>query len=165
MRNLVIFIIIVGAGLFFYKKYFDQPKEITHPIYAEVHMTIGGPRGSGGRSIEAVTYMATADEKECQGLLSSFNSQQARLCPPDSCSVQQRECKTELAPRDLRLFDNQPTTVTYLSIARGTPEERETRMIFWGVSADTSDKLCQMVPDIQEGHKGQVRCIHGLLAN
>ena len=168
MRNLIIFIIIVGAGIFFYKKYFDKPEamgEITQPVYAEAHMTIEGKdrRGSGSRSIEAVTYMAAADEEDCQKQLEELkHSFDNRFCPGGTCELQKSECKSELLPRYKRLFDNQPTSLTYISFARGGPEEREARLIFWGISVEESESLCAMVPAIQKKFKGKVSCVHAL---
>jgi hypothetical protein len=81
----------------------------------------------------------------------------AKICP--NCTVQPSACKAELTPRYLSLFDNAPSVVTYLSLDRGSAGERETRLVYWGVSVEESDSLCSVLPEFQKGRQGHVGCV------
>ena len=129
---------------------------ITNPVYAEARVKLD----AGGNSIEGVMMAQTIDEADCQqqiGQLSKELSKFASVCP--ACKLQAPECKTEIAPQYTRIFDNKPTSLTYLSLARGQSAEREMRLIYWGISVDQSDKLCNAVPDFQKHRKGAVSCV------
>ena len=67
-----------------------------------------------------------------------------------------------LSPRYAKLFDNEPTFVTYLSMARGDRRERETRLLYWGVSMEESDKVCDEVSKMQSRRKGAVTCVRAV---
>jgi hypothetical protein len=116
-----------------------------------------------GRSIEQVIFAKTVDQADCkkysQNTLGQISRRDEALNPGRGWKVQSSECKTELTPRYAKLFDNEPASLTYLSIARGDRYEREVRLIYWGVTLEESDKVCDGVSQMQIGYKGTVRCI------
>jgi len=158
MKNLIVFLIIVGAVIFLYKK-FDKPKPILNPVYGEARVTIGDLN-----PIEMVIYTAAADEKECQEQLRllkmSLPKSVTDSCPGPTCKIGKLECKNELARRHLKLFDNEPTFVAYISLAPGASDEREMRIIYWGLPAEMSNQICDSIPEFRaNGWKGKIRCI------
>jgi hypothetical protein len=72
------------------------------------------------------------------------------------------ECSSVLDSRDLKLFDNQPTFVNYVSASPGASSEREVRLVFWGVTAQEGDLMCGELPRLQDRWHGKVTCIHAL---
>lgn len=164
MKKLLIVVALIAAGWGALQKYramhaeTSDPTEITAPVYTEMRVLLS----QNGREWEMVVFEASADEAECQRSGSEFI--QGFLGAPkagisDRLSVKSHECKRELPARYQRLFDNQPSSLTYLSLARGTAQEREIRVIYWGLSVDESHAVCSLVPSTQAMRKGPVSCI------
>lgn len=164
MKNLLILIVLIAAGYAALQKYREtravtmNPAEITAPVYAEMRVLIG----RDGREWEMVVFEATKDEAECQRSGSEFIEgfmRAPKSDPSEQRTLKSRECKRELPPRYQRLFANQPSSLTYLSLARGAPHEREIRLIYWGMSVEESNAVCGLAPSMQTLRKGPVTCI------
>ncbi|OYT88824.1 MAG: hypothetical protein CFE43_20500 [Burkholderiales bacterium PBB3] len=115
-----------------------------------------------GRTFEQVFFAKTVDDADCKKYSKNVIDDLQKKQAHDSAGqwvVKLSECKPDLAPRYAKLFDNEPTFVTYLSMARGERRERETRLLYWGVSVDESDRVCDSVSKLQNGRKGAVTCI------
>jgi hypothetical protein len=156
MKKIVVILLIVCAGYYFWQRQHQQaqgPDVIANPVYAEMRIKMAFP----GREVEGVMLGKTADQADCQKHTQELERVTTTACP--TCKVQTSECKTELASRYTKFFDNVPSTVTYLSLARGDRAEREFRVIYWGVTLAESDKLCEIAPAFQKGRKGAVTCI------
>jgi hypothetical protein len=159
MKKIIMLVLVVAAASYFWQrsKQTQGPEVISNPVYAEARVKMDFP----GRSVEGVMLAKTADEADCQKhiqiLERQLESLAASVCP--TCKLQSSQCKAELPNRLAKLFDNTPTSVTYLSLARGERSEREFRVIYWGVTADESDRLCGAVSQFQKGRKGAVTCI------
>lgn len=165
MKKLIIFLLIAAAAKYGWDRYqlalekAKAPDVFTNPVYAVVRFKLQFQ----GRSFDEVVFAQTRDPVDCQSYSKMIINQAER---PDqkglSWTLQSSECKTELEPRYAKLFDNQPTSVTYLSLGRGGRDERETRVIYWNITVEESDRACSGVSQMQAGHgrKGAVRCIH-----
>jgi len=164
MKNFIIVLLVICAGAYFWKhqqaaKHAGSALDnITHPVYAEAQVKWEGQ----GRTVEGVMLAKTVDQADCERatrVLENALQQQARnVCP--ACKIQPPVCKSDLSPREVKLFDNQPVSLTYLSFARADdPSGREMRLIYWGVSVEESDRLCDVVAHIQQEHKGKVSCV------
>lgn len=134
------------------------PPSSKRPVYAETKVDL---KGDSGRVINSVVLVATASQTECDAAAAKMVQTviDASARKGVTGTVKSIECKTELDSRMARLFANQPTFVTYMVLGRGKPEERETRMLYWGVTVEESDLLCEMVPQIQKGWVGKVSCV------
>jgi len=134
------------------------PVAVSNPVYAETRMTVD----ASGTLIEGVMLGETMDDADCQKQLkiieSEMNEMGSRVCP--TCKIQTSVCKSELLPRYAKLFDNEPTHLTYLSLAKGSPDEREYRLIYWGLTVQQSEQLCKIVPGMQKRRVGAVKCVH-----
>jgi hypothetical protein len=157
----LIFVIAIGAAIYFYLRHQQSvlnPAVIANPVYAEIHMTLD----ARGRSFEQVLFIQTVNQADCKRYSEATLKQ---LFDRETSGgdmhwkVKSSECKAELSARYAQLFDNEPTFVTYLSMPRGDPKEREMRLIYWGVSATESDKVCDGVSQMQSQRKGAVTCI------
>ena len=164
VKNILVFLLIIGAGAYVWKN--RQPDSaqkqssdvIANPVYAEARVKMSVM----GREIEGVMLGKTVDQADCQKNIETIKRQMEiqspHICP--TCRVETTtQCKTELLPRYARLFDNEPTSVSYISLGQGDPSEREYRLIYWGVTVEESGRLCSAVPQIQRGRKGVVTCI------
>lgn len=138
----------------------QNPEVITNPVYLEMRINIGNDE----RTVEAVALMQTVNDGDCRKFsgkaMSMLDRQIAKTNQNVKVSLKSIECKTELSPRNARLFDNEPTFLTYVSAARGNRFEREMRWIYWGTSVEESEMVCGLVPNFQAHLKGKVSCIH-----
>jgi hypothetical protein len=156
----IIIPIALLAAVFVFRKVdtgLDDPAVMTHPVYAETRVSMQSPQGA----IDMLILTKTADQKDCEAqaaqLDAKMKSGSYAACP--SCTAPQSKCLSELPARFANLFDNKPGAITYLSLDRGQPEEREHRVIYWGITVEQSDTLCGAVPAFQEGRKGAVTCV------
>lgn len=167
VKKVIIFILILATAKFLFEWRQHSvdaslnPEVIAHPVYAEVHMSLG----ARDRSFEQVWLAKTVDQMDCkkysqETLRHLFEGQASDN--GENWQVQSSECKAELAPRYAKLFDNEPTFLTYLSMARGDRHEREVRLIYWGLSLEESDRVCDGVSKLQSSSKGAVTCIRAL---
>lgn len=134
----------------------SPPEPISHPVYAEIHIE----RNSANRSIELVMLAKTIDQTDCEKAVKEIPAGLRRTCA--DCGLKSFECKREIAPHYLKLFDNKPTHVSYISFQAGAAAERDMRFLAWGVSLEESHKICDLIPKFQQSVKGPVSCIRAL---
>lgn len=137
----------------------QAPEAMSGPVYADVRIKAEMPAGA----FEFVMFAHAADQADCQVgiaiLRDSLTPEIMKKCP--KCAIVKSECTPHLVPRYAKLFDNEPGSVSYISVGRGIEAERELRIIFWGLTAEQSDKFCtDLVPQLQMSNRGHVRCIH-----
>lgn len=163
MKKLLLLIIVLAGAAYWYQgKRLAQlnPEVIANPTYAEIHMTLD----ARGRTFEQVLFAETVDAADCKKYSADTLQKLAQRQAGDSAGqwvLKSSECKTELLPRHAALFENKPGFITYMRMARGDRTERETRLIYWGVSLEESNKVCNGVSQMQNGRKGAVTCIQG----
>lgn len=160
MGKKIIIPIVLVAGAFLIqhnRAALTEPGDITNPVYGETRLSIGPSDGS----LDIVMLTKAADASDCKAqterIEREIRSGSFAMCT--ECSEPKSQCLTELPPRFVALFDNRPSALTYLTLDRGHPLEREHRIIFWGVSVEVSDTLCDAVPEFQEERKGKVSCV------
>jgi len=138
-----------------------NPETISNPVYAQLKVGLE----TGGRSYDQVILVKTVDQSDCgkvQQQLENVYGPAETAKVHQSWNIKSSECKADLEPRYLKLFDNRPMSVTYLSLGRGDLKERESRMVVWGVSVDESNILCDGVAKNQKNRKGIVQCIRAV---
>ncbi len=156
MKNLILLLVIIGSAFYYYQqKQLSalDPEVIAHPTFDKIRMTLN----ARGRTFEQVLFAKTVDDADCKKYSKNVIDDLQKKQSNDSAGqwfVKLSECKPELAPRYAELFDNEPTFVTYISMARGDRRERETRLLYWGVSVEESDRVCDSVSKMQNGRKG-----------
>lgn len=173
MRNFALIVIALGmAGFIFHwqKTQTEQmriandekknPEVIVNPVYAEIHMDMDVK----DRSIEQVLLIKTVDEEDCQRFSKNLAQKIIEHQEPGlKWKIERSICSSSLMPRYANLFENKPTDVTYLSVARGDRQEREMRLIYWGVSTEESNHVCSdEVSKFERLWKGQVSCIRAV---
>lgn len=164
MKKLFLIVAIIAAvfswNTFVAKKQKEldnsPPQPISKPMYAEVRVE----KSAGDRSIEFVLLAETIDINDCNSTRVAMPKDMHTACA--GCRLKSSECKADLEPRYAKLFKNQPTHLTYLSIGRGAQKEREMRLLTWGLSLEESNKLCELVPKFQQMVTGAVSCVRAL---
>ncbi len=162
MKKLALILIALGVGGYYWQNQkskltvdADNPEVITDPVYAEFRIALD----ISGREISQIFLVQAASQKDCEKGLSEFGASFVAKAGA-GWKVQSSECKRGIDARSTRLFNNLPTHVTYVSLARGDKKEREARMIAWGVSVEESNMLCdQLKQSLQTGWKGAVTCV------
>ena len=163
MKQLVIVLIAIVAAvkLWFWfqekRSAQDLSMDFSNPVYAQV-------RGSvvvGGRKIQEVDLVKTANKQDCERAIERVEAllERARKQSNLPFNIDSKSCDSTLPPHLARTFDNVPTETTYLSAARGAPNEREVRIVYWGVTARESDAVCSFAASFSQEHKGAVTCI------
>ena len=117
------------------------------------------------RTLEMVVLVQTVNGAECERsspkALKMLGMEIEKANSPE-VKLKSVACKAELSPSHARLLENEPGLLTYVSAARGDRSERETRWIMWGMSAEESEMVCGLVPQLQKSLRGKVTCIHAL---
>ncbi|MCL2076551.1 MAG: hypothetical protein FWH15_09000 [Betaproteobacteria bacterium] len=164
MKKIIVFLFVIGGAWFLFQQTEKQrqsslnPEVISSPVYVETRIT----QDIQGRSIEMAFFGKAVDERDC---MQRSKNMLENLQKSDSAGrwvLKSSECKSELSPRYAKLFDNEPTFVTYISIARGNRYEREGRLIFWGVSVEESDMICDLAPKLRSDFQGVMTCIRAI---
>jgi hypothetical protein len=150
------FFLIAVAGVLGYFAYqrMQAPAEIVNPVFAEIRVTAD----AGSREVEAAIFGKTADAADCQRRAAKIWDALEADCP--ACTSKSVECKTTLEPRFAKFFDDVPSSVAYLSINHSNRDERDVRMIFWGVTVAEGNLLCDKMKQIFERiHSGPMTCV------
>ena len=158
-KKIIVPIALVAAAFVFQhnKARLTEPGTIEHPVYGETRFSIGASDDS--LDILMLTKAASASDCESQTERIEQQIKSGAFAMCKDCSVPQSTCSEVLPPRLANLFENKPSSLTYLSLLRGRPEEREHRLIFWGVSVELSDTLCDEVDEFQARRAGEVTCV------
>lgn len=167
MKNIFWIVVVVMLGLYGVKQ-FQGGKgnegfstlamtDISNPVFADIRVKVT----AGGREIEAAMFGKMIDDADCQVRAKRFKEQLEANC--QGCVSQSFECKADLAPRYLQYFDDQPAHITYLSISRGNSDQREARLIFWGLTRQEGDAVCDKMKDVFAKMKtGPAVCIRAM---
>lgn len=155
MKNLVILAVLGAAGFFGYRHFQQQdPEVIANPVYAEIRVTMD----VGGREIEAAVFGKSVDEADCRKRAARVSDNLKENCK--YCISKSIECKADLAPRYAKFFDDAPSTSTYLSVDRAHRGQRDMRLIFWGLTLEEGNAVCdQMIPIFTKIHSGPMKCV------
>ena len=158
MKNIVIaLIVILGAYSFLRTRNEAAPQAIADPVYSDTRVSMKTPDGS----IDIVILMKTIDHADCEAETRKLEKDLGGggFASCEACTTPRSQCMTELPPRFASMFENRPSSVTYLSLARGSQAERDLRVVYWGVTVEQSDRVCDAVPEFQKGRKGAVSCV------
>ena len=163
MRDFLLVVIILGVVGYLYQRHHNSaedpsnPETIANPVYGELKVGLE----VGGRSYDQVLLVKAVDQADCDKMQQKLETVYGpnAVKAGQSWKIKSSECKVELEARYLKLFDNRPTYVTYLSMGRGDRQEREFRVVTWGVTLDESNILCDGMAQGQKNRKGAIQCI------
>lgn len=164
MKTILLIIAVAMLGMYGYKQ-FQGKKEVVfvpgqvstdmaNPVYADIRVKVA----AGGREIEAALFSKMADEADCQSRAQKLRDDLTQNCK--NCVSQSVQCKADLAPRYVKYFADEPGNITYLSINRGSTDQREARLIFWGLTLQEGDLMCDQMKKVFSKMKtGALSCI------
>ncbi|BCB26144.1 hypothetical protein SKTS_10300 [Sulfurimicrobium lacus] len=154
----ILFVIVVlGVLGFFGLRHQPEPTDVANPVFVEIRVTLD----AYGRQIEAAVFGKTLDEADCQQRARIIKNNLAANC--EYCVSKSVECKTALAPRNAKFFDDTPSSVTYLSLNHSRSTERDVRVIFWGLTGAEGDAVCdQMKLTFEKIHSGPMKCVRAI---
>ena len=157
MKLIVVVILLAAASYFGYQHLeASGPRDITDPVFAEIRIDMN----AGGRELNLVLFGKMADEQDCRTRAAIVWSKTISGCK--ECEFNVSNCLEELAPRYAKLFEDQQIQSTYLSFTRGNREERDGRMVIYGLTADEGNMVCEVArAQFQREYTGQVTCIEG----
>ena len=155
MKKLLLLLVLVGGGFYLYQnRVGGPPREIEDPVFGEMRVTAD----IEGREIEMAVFVRAADEEDCQGRGSVGWKKVMEDCP--TCKVEKVRCQDDLPPRYARLFDDVPIPSAYLSASAGLADERDGRVVVYGLTADEGMQVCGALKTrIRKTYKGELNCI------
>jgi hypothetical protein len=157
MKKLLVIAVLVAAGYFLWQRYSGGggPPQIEDPVYAEVRVTME----SQGREIEMVLFIRSASEADCRGRARESWKGALAGCP--GCNFRfEDKCHADLPPRYARLFDDVPIPSTYLSATAANSNERDGRLVVYGLTDAEGKMVCETVREqVKKEYQGTTRCI------
>jgi hypothetical protein len=159
MKVFLILVVLAVAGYFGYQHLnADEgaaPDVIEHPVYADVRLDMN----VAGRELQFALFGKMASTADCAQRSNFVWGKVVKGCK--DCIQRASVCKTELEPRYQRLFDNTAIHSTYISFTRGSPYERDGRMVIFGLTADEGDTICeQILANFRTDYIGKIECVH-----
>lgn len=155
LKTLFTLAVLAAVGWFAWNKYVGGPSRIfENPVYGEMRATMNVQ----GREIEMVVFARMADESDCKlrALLSWSNALKA--CP--TCTLTPAKCQAQLPARYARLFNDEPIPSTYLSASAGKADERDGRMVVFGLTDREGEAIReQMRSVILQEYRGSAHCV------
>jgi len=156
MKTFLIIVGLVVAGYFAYQKYVKGggPLAITDPVYAEMRAgTV-----VQGREIEMAIFVRARNQLDCSGGAREMWAAALKDCP--SCTLQAPKCSDQLAPRYAKLFDDVPIPSTYLSATSGGLDERDGRIVVYGLTDAEGAIVCETLrTQLAARYRGKTHCV------
>lgn len=163
MKKLLILIVIAfGAYAFLKSRHAAEasapPLEISNPVYSDTRVSMNLPDGG---SVDMVVLMKNVDQADCEAQTRTLETalRGGGFASCTTCTTPRSQCMSALPPRFVAMFENRPSGVTYLSLPAGNQAERDTRIVYWGVTVEQSDSVCDAVAGFQKERKGMVTCV------
>jgi hypothetical protein len=160
LKKLVMVAVLAALGYWGYGQYQQSrgaaPEVISNPVYAEFRMDMTLP----GRELNLALFGKMVDQNDCETRASRVWDKVIKECA--TCTVRTSACRSDLEPRYTRLFDDTKIHSTYISFNRGSPYERDGRMVVYGVTNEEGDQLCDIITaQFKKHYSGTVACIQG----
>ena len=158
MKAFFVLLLLAAAGYFGYRHFTTDdgaaPEVIENPVYADVRVDMR----VAGRDLQFALFGRMASEEDCQRRSNPVWGKVIEGCK--ECVQRTATCKPALEPRYERLFSNTPIHSTYISFTRGSPQERDGRMVIYGLTVDEGDAICQQaVQRFRTNYTGKAECV------
>ena len=155
MKKLLSFMLLVGAAVVFYRSFVGgPPRNFESPVFGEIRVNAQ----IQGRDIEMALFVRTADDNDCKARAHRSWEAALKKCP--TCELQPTKCQAQLPARYARLFNDEPIPSTYLSAAAGTADERDRRLVVYGLTDAEGAATCEMIRGmLLESFHGSAHCV------
>lgn len=155
MKSFVVLLALGALGYFAWHKYIGgPPRDIENPVYAEVR----GIANFDGREIEMVLFGRASSDVDCEVRTQVSINEALEACP--TCRMQPATCRAQLPPRYAKLFDDVPIPSTYLSMTAGKADERDVRMVVYGLTDQEGTLICEQLRSmVLQKYRGTAHCV------
>jgi hypothetical protein len=155
LKTLFTLLVIAAIGWFAWNKYVGgPPRTFEKPVYGEMRATMNVQ----GREIEMAVFARMADESDCKLRALTSWSEALRNCP--TCTLTPAKCQAQLPARYARLFNDEPIPSTYLSATAGKADERDGRVVVYGLTDQEGTAVCEVIRTvILERYRGTAHCV------
>jgi hypothetical protein len=156
LKTLFTLVVLGVIGWYAYQKFAGDgpPPVIDNPVYGEMRATAN----IQGREIEMAIFARMTDDSECRLRSQVFWSDALKDCP--SCTVQSVKCQVQLPPRYARLFRDESIPSTYLSASAGRADERDGRLVVYGLTDKEGAAVCEIVREsLLKRYRGTAHCV------
>jgi hypothetical protein len=158
MYKIIVYALLIAAGIYGYDLYQSNPSVIRNPVYVESRMVWYIPQMS--RELEYVLVGEMVSEADCQQRSERYLNKLFEECK--ECKVKVLKCDSNLDKRYRKLFSGQKTHTTYLSLDRGNRFERNARMVIWGLTVEEAGMACEIIKKmVKKKYSGSVECVAG----
>ena len=158
MGKLLLVLVLLAGGYYWFSHRQDQEVigAIENPVYVEARVDLQ----IQGRELNMVLLGKMVDEEDCSARGERFWRNTLEDC--HECQFVSYECKPELSENYQALFDNQQSRTSYVRLDRGNNDERDGRMLVWGLNKYEADMLCSFLKEkMKSSYSGQVGCVDG----
>lgn len=132
------------------------PEPISEPVYVEYRMDLN----ADGRILNAVLFGKMASRQECELQADEFWHRTLKDCA--ICEFKSSSCQKQLPARYSGIFDNKPLNTSYVSFTSQHRDERDGRMILWGMNDREAELVCDIIRrGVDAYYRGDVRCVVG----
>jgi len=156
MKSLVVLLVFGTAAYFGWQKFSGAgaPPVIEDPVYAEIR----GTANIQDREIEMVLFGRASSDDDCRVRARRSLENALKACP--SCQMQPVSCSSELPSRYARLFDDVPIPSTYLSLTAGAADERDARIVVYGLTDAEGALMCNLLREMTlKNFRGTAHCV------
>ena len=156
MKTLFTLIVIAVVGWYAWHKFAGDgpPPVIENPVYGEMRATAN----IQGREIEMAIFARMTDDRDCQLRSQLVWSEALKDCA--NCTVQSVKCQAQLPSRYARLFKDEPIPSTYLSASAGRADERDGRIVVYGLTDKEGAAVCEVVREsMLKRYHGTAHCV------
>lgn len=124
------------------------------PVYGEFRLS---EKSTG---VDLVGFAVLNSRAECRSEKRDFMKRFFGGC--ENCTEASFECISEVPGRYKPLFENKPIHATYLVLETDDADERDGRMVIFGVPSSVAKRACpQLKQMLKRTYKGSVSCVEG----
>lgn len=155
MKKLAFLIVLAAAAAYFYRSYVGgPPRSFENPVYGEIRVNAQ----IEGRDLEMALFVRSADDDDCKARAYRSWAGALKSCP--TCELQPTKCQAQLPARYARLFNDEPIPSTYLSASAGKADERDGRLVVYGLTDREGEAVCEVLRSmLLESFHGSAHCV------
>lgn len=139
MKNLLLLIIIAGAGYVGYQKYSETTKTGI-PAYSESRLVLS----FGRRDVEMVSFVKRDSSDSCDAAKSWSMNNILNCNMSETCSVKEFSCRDKIPDRYMRMFEEKSASTTFMKAAH-KQTGREMILLNWGLTSHESKEICKVI--------------------
>lgn len=153
MKNVVILILLFGAGYYFYTNHSPFQTDVTDPYFVEIRIN------DLQSDLQIVGFGKMNSYADCQGRAAIIWAKAFEKVGKVSIDT---ACNKQISKKYQRLFENQPIQATYIVFDKGTDRERDGRFVIYGVASSHVAQQCSIITrKVRQSYNGKIYCVQG----